>query len=491
MHKTYSFHLTHESSDDRIEMNRVYQDKSIVFNIFAPFLKIASGCHSRLNMNKLLIGMILLCSFDLGAQGGVNSPFSRFGIGDMLTESPMHIRQMGGIGTSFLDVNHLNFDNPASLSHLQATGFDVGLDFKQSRLSDSQSSSSQWSGNLGYLALGFPLRNPLNSLFNREEYKFNWGMGFALMPNSTVSYNISRLDSLAEGQLFNRNFRGEGGTYKAMWTNSIKYGDFSFGANIGWLFGKIDYSRNIDFISEISAFDNQFSSSYSLRGFYSKLGLIYLNVLNKKEVQDNIGREAPNTLSIGISYKPSLSFKTKSEVSNINLLPIAFGVTLSDTLSFLSGVQGEGRLPAELAFGATYTHGFKYAVGVDFRQAYWSNYENDANPETLSNTTRFAFGGLYRPDYNDINNLLNRAAYKFGIYYEEDPRTIANQDITTYGVTLGVGLPLAWQRRFSNINLGLDIGKRSVSNILNENFVKISFGFTFNEGDWFRKFYLN
>ena len=217
------------------------------------------------------------------------------------------------------------------------------------------------------------------------------------MPNSTVSYDISRLDSLAGGQLFNRNFQGTGGTYKAMWSNAIKYGDFSFGANIGWLFGNIDYTRNIDFITEISAFDNQFSSSYSLRGFYSKFGLIYLRVLNKKAVEDNIGREAPNTLSIGLSYKPSISFTTKSEVTNINTLPIAIGVTLSDTLSFLTDVRGEGHLPSELAFGVTYTHGFKYAIGFDYRQANWSNYENDANPETLSNTRRVAIGGLYRP----------------------------------------------------------------------------------------------
>ena len=442
-------------------------------------------------MNKLFTFIFILIAGEMMAQGAVNSPFSRFGIGDLNTEAPMHVRQMGGIGTAYIDGYQLNFDNPASLSHLQNTGFDLGLDFKNSNLSDDFASSSQWSGNLGYMAMGFPLRNPLNALYSRETYKFNWGMGFAIIPNSTVSYDISRLDSLGTGQLFNRNFEGSGGTYKAIWSNSVKYGDFSFGASIGWLFGRIDYDRNIDFISEISAFDNNFSTSYSMRGFYSKFGLLYLGVLNRKEIEDNIGREAPRTLSIGLSYKPPLNFTTKSEVSNINQLQIGVNAFLSDTLSFETDLPGNGTLPAELSFGAMYTHGFKYAVGVDFRRSFWSNYENDANPEVLSNTMRIGLGGFYRPDYSDISNILNRASYKFGIYIEEDPRSIEGETINTYGVTLGVGLPLAWQRKFSNLNLGLDIGKRSVSNILNENFVKISFGFTFNEGDWFRKFYLN
>ena len=472
------------------QMKRVLLQKSIVFDIFAPFLEIEVPLHSRLNMNKLLTGIFMIISLQMMGQGAVNSPFSRFGIGDLNPEAPMHIRQMGGIGTSLIDPSQLNFDNPATLSHLQTTGFDLGLDFKNSRLSDDRNTSSQWSGNLGYMALGFPLRNPRNAIFTRESYKFNWGMGFAIMPNSSVSYNITRLDSLGTNQLFNRNFEGNGGTYKAVWSNAIKYGDFSLGASIGWLFGNIEYSRNIDFLSEIAAFDNEFRTSYSMRGFYSKFGLIYLNVLNKKEIEDNIGREAPRSLSIGFTYKPGISFNTKSEISNVNLLPVSLTTTLTDTLAFETGVAGSGVLPAELAFGATYTHGLKYAIGFDYRTSFWSNYENDANPEELSNTTRFAIGGYYRPDFTELS-ILKRASYRFGFYFEEDPRMIESEEIRTFGVTLGVGLPLAWQRRFSNLNLGLDIGKRSVSNILNENFVKITFGFTFNESDWFRKFYLD
>jgi len=489
MLQTYTLHLNNKPEDPLQEMSIVNQHKSIVFNIFGAFLLRTLRRHSLLNMNKLLILILVTLSMEISAQGGINSPFSRFGIGDLNTEAPMHLRQMGGISTAYIDPQQLNFDNPASLSHLLSTGFDIGLDFKRSKLDDGINQSSQWSGNLGYMALGFPLRNPYNAVFTRETYKFNWGMGFALLPNSTVSYDISRLDSVGTDQVFNRNFDGNGGTYKAIWGNAIKYGDFSLGTSIGWLFGKIQYRRNVDFLSEIAAYDNQFSSSYTMRGFYSKFGLLYNGILNKKEISDNIGREAPKSIVVGLTYKPALGFSTKAEVLDFNFLALNANSSIIDT-SFYSGeVLGNGSLPAELAFGVT--HGYKYAVGVDFRQTYWSKYRNDANPEQLNNTTRLSLGGYWRPDINSINSIFQRATYRLGVYMEEDPRSIESENISAFGVTMGVGLPLAWQRKFSNVNIGLDIGKRSVTNVLSENFAKITFGFTFNEGDWFRKFYLD
>ena len=356
---------------------------------------------------------------------------------------------------------------------------------------DGNNTSRQWSGNLGYLALGFPLRNPFNALFSQEDYKFNWGMGFAVLPNSTVSYNISRTDFSDLGEEFRRNFTGTGGTYKAIWGNAIKYGDFSLGANIGWLFGQLNYERNIDFTNEQSAFDNRFINSYSLRGFYSKLGLMYVGVLNKAKAEVRDKREAPKSVSVGLTFKPSLSFSTKAEVSEINSANIlAFG-TLTDTLSFITDQRGSGNLPAELAFGVNYTHGLKYSVGLDIRRVFWSNYNNEANPEELENTLRIGVGGQFRPNPTSLKSILARSSYRLGFYMEDDPRALQGEQVSSYGVTMGVGLPLAWQQKFSTINIGVDIGNRSLGDLLSENFARITFGFTFNERNWFQKRYLN
>jgi len=462
--------------------------KWIVFNIFAPLFFPRYSQHSTFIMKRFMFLFLIGASVQLfgQGQGGLNSPFSRFGIGDILTENPIHLRQMGGIGTSYLDLAKLNFENPASLGYLNQTAFDVGLDFRRSSLSDEDNSSVNYSGNLSYLALGFTLRNPTNSLFSREDYRVNWSMGFAIIPNSTVSYDITSLDSTSSQGVFLRNFQGAGGTFKALWGNAVKIGNFSIGANIGWIFGNIDFRRSIDFLSEISAFDNDFSSSYSLRGFYGKLGVNYLHVLNKAEMLEAPGTVSPISLSIGLSYKPELGFSTNADVLNINSLPFALTSVVPDTLLSEANVEGSGVLPAELGFGVTYTHGLDYGIGIDFKRTFWSNYSNDANPEQLANTTRVGIGGHYRPV-----KTITAPFYRLGFYYEQSPQVIENNQVTAYGVTLGIGQPLAWQRRFSHVNLGFDIGKRSVSNILSENFVKLTFGFTFNESDWFRRYYLD
>jgi len=113
-------------------MNHMHPHKSIVFDIFAALHPSSVNRYISLTIKHLLVFALLGTSIWLSGQGqgAVNSPFSRFGIGDIATENPMFIRQMGGIGTSYLDVTQLNFDNPASLGYLNQTAFDVGIDFK-------------------------------------------------------------------------------------------------------------------------------------------------------------------------------------------------------------------------------------------------------------------------------------------------------------------------------------------------------------------------
>lgn len=459
--------------------------KPLIYTYLQPLLN-----SSLYSMPIRLFFYIFLSGLTLNSvigQGGVNSPFSRFGIGDLESENSLHSEQMGGIGTGLSDAFHLNFDNPASLAFLKSTAFDVGMHVKYAHLDDGERNSDQWSGNLNYFSLGFPIRNPLNEVFSREDYDFNWGMGFSLMPHSTVSYDISTVDTIGETGNFTRNFNGSGGSYKAMWSNAVKYKGFSFGLNLGYLFGKIDHERNIDFLETFNAYDNQFVNSYSLSGLYLKFGALYAITINKIEFEDNIGREQPNILTFGMSYRPNTSFSTISDISYTNIYPIATVSPPIDSFLVLSNVSGKGTHPGELGFGVTYAHSNKYSVGIDFKRTFWSSYKNEANPETLNSTYRIALGGYYRPDFDNITNILSRIYYRFGIYYETDPRTINSSDIKNYGLNLGFGLPFAWQRKFSHMSVGLNLGKRSAPAILSETYAKISFGFTFNDNEWFIK----
>lgn len=436
---------------------------------------------------KLFILLIALMGghWVYGQGSGINSPFTRFGIGDVISESPLFIRQMGGVGTSFLDGYHLNFDNPASLSHLRATGFDVGVTITSSQLSDANNSSSSWYGNMSYLSFAFPMRNPINQVFSNQTHALSWSMGFALMPHSRVSYDIVAGSESDTGFRFD-NFSGSGGSYKALWANAIKYRNISLGVNLGGVFGKIDYDRVISFPEAVGSFNNEFNTSYSMRGLYAKFGLVYLLQLNKKAMdQDGLNPDV-KSISFGLTYKPNVSLSTEAEINNLGVQRIGT-IVIRDTLMSSTGVIGSGTLPAELGLGVTYYGGNTYGLSVDLRRTFWSNYRMDPAPETFSDTYRMALGGFWRPDYDDINSFFNRVSYKLGVYYEQDPRLINGDRISSYGLTFGLGMPLSWQRRFSNLDLGVTIGKRSVDNILSESFAQFTLGFTFNDSDWFIK----
>ena len=393
---------------------------------------------------------------------------------------------MGSIGTSFVDLYHINVLNPASYSFLRATSFEVGLESRFSTFTDPNVQENTSSAQLSYLALAFPLKNPINDLFERERKDFEIGMGFSLLPVSTVSYNILLDEEDPNVGQVERVFQGDGGIFKAQWGGSVKYKNLSFGTNLGILFGKINTTRRTNFVESAAAYDNVFVSNYSIRGFDIKLGAIYQLVLNQEQFKESKGRNL-KAVNFGVAFKPKTGFSTNDEVfyrtqNKLDLLGARID-TLANETRDLKG----GKMPSEYSLGITYLSGANFALGIEYGRTNWSQYYNPANPETLANTNMYSIGGYYRPNPASITNFLSRVYYRFGLYYREDPRTITSQDLNTYGISLGLGFPLAFQRKLSHLNIGFEYGSRGTVEVLRERFIKMSIGFTFNDDEWFLK----
>ncbi len=424
------------------------------------------------------------------AQTNGNSPYSRFGIGDLVNDNFMHTRMMGSIGSSYIDGYHINIVNPASYASLRATAFDIGLDAKRSTLSSGDNKNTSWNGNLQYISLAFPLGNPLNEILDQKKRKYNLGMSFTLMPNSTVGYNITSQDSLAGIGNIERLYGGDGGSYKFLWGNAIKYKDFSFGLNLGYLFGNIRYEQNITFFDLPFAYQDLFSTEYNMNGFLFGTGAIYSKILNQTEL-DNKTERVPTLISLGVRLKTSTSFNTNLTTSQLGVQTPTGSAQFIDTAYIAKDVPGTGKLPLELGFGASYYGGEKFMIGADFSTTNWSTYRNDADntvdENPLSDTYNVSFGGYYRPDYKSYNRYFKRVYYRYGLYYNTDPRSVDGEQLKSYGLTIGMGMPFIYQRKISHANLGLEFGKRGSGSPISESFFKISLGFTFNDDEWFIK----
>ncbi len=438
--------------------------------------------------SKIVVLLSLVAGF-AGAQNSQNiqpngnSPYSRFGLGDPVNQSYAALTGLGGIGASFYDPYHLNTVNPASLGHLQSTAFEVGFFGKYANLKGLNTSSDIWSGNLNYLALGFPLINPIGKALNKSKSPWEVGMSFSLQPYTTVNYNVESKEEQGELGLVSSIFKGTGGTYRLLWGTGVKYKNLSLGANLGYLFGKISNNRRIEFDSIEVSYSTEFLDEISINGFVWNLGAQYTWELDKQN--PNKTNLYPRRLIIGATAHSSNSFTTNSS-RFYQRNSFSYGVI--DTLIDEKGLKRSGTLPSEWTLGLMYEKVNKFKIGAEYSQSHWSEYENEVKPENLSDSKRLAVGMELIPEFNAYDSYLRRARYRLGFVYATDPRSFESDQIEEYIVTIGIGFPIIMPRQqISFINLSVEAGQFGISDAIQENFVKMTVGFTLNDNTWFFK----
>ncbi|NNF20889.1 MAG: hypothetical protein HKN67_03025 [Saprospiraceae bacterium] len=442
----------------------------------------------RTIINKVILLLFLGWTSIASAQPQDNSPYSRFGIGDILGSEFNASLHMGGLGASFIDPYTINIVNPASLSYLRTASFDMGIHAEYSTLSDRENSSiSDWNGSLDYLSLAFPLQNVLNDILDRKQRDINLGMAFSLMPYSNVGYNVSSYLYNEDFGNYELNYQGNGGSYQFLWSNGIRYKDFAFGLNLGYLFGKITNSTIIDFPDINNAFASFLDRSTNLSGLTWNAGVLYTLHLNKGAGQDE-SSDNHQKLIFGLYGKSSTTLNYESNIFETSSLRLLDGGLIRDTLTDIRGEKVSGKMPSELGLGISYVKGSKFSLGFNYEQRDWTKFEGDFVKNNLKDTYSLSFGGFYRPNYKSISNYFSRVFYRFGGFYRKVPVEIASgEDIKDYGISFGLGMPFFYQRKISHANLGLILGWRGMNTAIEEKYIRLSFSFTFNDDEWFIK----
>lgn len=434
-----------------------------------------------------LLLVLMFGAVALYAQPKFNSPYSRIGLGDLWNTNYAALNGMADLSTAFHDPYNININNPASLGHIYSTSFEVGVRMKYGNLESPTEQLDVWSGNLAYLSLGFPLKNPISRVLDRDDSKLNWGMNISLVPYTTVGYTVETSEQRPEniGQI-RYIFQGEGGTYKFLWGNGVKYNNFSVGANIGYLFGKIEQNQEVVFDSLFASYRDVILNDISHSGFVWNFGVQY-DIVFKDKQSDGTFKPNGKEITLGFRGNSNLNFNTQSTVFNSRLNTV---YNTLDTILFDPLAEGSGKLPAEFAFGIIYKNKNKVKLGLDYSQALWSNYENDAKREGgLSNTFRIAAGAEFIPDIASYNRYGRRIRYRFGAFYGTDPRSDGfNEQLTNYGITIGLGLPVILPRQQQSfINVAFELGQFGSDQFLKETYAQMTVGFTLNDNRWFFK----
>lgn len=441
-----------------------------------------------------------------------NSPYSRYGIGDLVPPTNIISRSMGGLSAAHTDIYSINFNNPASFSSFQGISelkskklsagravLDVGINFESRTLKEPATSRKFSASNalFSYVNLGMPIKN-------------NWGISFGLRPISRISYKqfrserlIDPLTSLPIDSAITR-FEGNGGAYLVSLGTGfsvfqrMKYGrkgedsaqsigqeKLSFGITGGYLFGKKDYSTKRTLINDTVQYNQgNYQTKTNFGGLSVNLGIQYKVPLTKLMMLHlgafgNLGNEINATQDV---LRETFVFNPSA------------GEVRQDSVSDLKNVKGKIKLPSSYTFGfmlqklAVINKEGGWMFGIDFMTQNWTDYRFYGQPDMLRNKWELRAGGSLNP--TPKRNYFSNVTYRFGFFTGPDYIDVGNK-LSQYGGTFGIGLPFASSRTAVNqvtlVNLAFEYIKRGNNdNILRENMFRISLGLSLSDY-WFIK----
>ena len=410
--------------------------------------------------NIFFAALLLLLSTQLVGQNNTNSPYTRFGYGDLTEGTATELRGMGGVGIANRSKSTINALNPASYSSVDSLTFqfDVGAGARFSHFmtkgTDGNLSNSAFNANLEYLTMRFPLGRWL-------------GFSAGLLPYSFSGYNFYQTDSLfvnrgtAEDErkvFYTRSFNGSGGFSQIYGGLSLNlFNHVSLGVNTYYMFGDVNNSRIVSYnptIINASMETNRIHVS-DLRVRY---GLQFYNTLADK-----------HDVVLGVIYEN----KTKFDGNFVRQLN-------NDTIDYTDGFE----LPQVLGVGLNYTFNKKLTVGFDYLQQNWGDALFFGKKDSLVNRTKLAFGAEYIPNPGG-RRYSERIRYRVGFntanqYYKINKLAPQND----YTFSFGVGLPTRTGKTM--LNTSLEYGKIGSSSLLREDYLKVTFSASIDE-HWFFK----
>ena len=417
-----------------------------------------------MSYNRSLIGAILFVttSITVNAQTSVNSPYTRYGLGDLTNSAFANNIAMGGVGYALRNGNHINIMNPASYTAADSLSFkfDVGMGWNISNFKEGGYTNKAKNSTFDYIAMQFRLHP-----------RIGFTLGF--VPYSTVGYNFSQTYSLENGNetTATNTFTGDGGLQQVFLGLGFKiFKNLSVGANIGYFYGTIDYQSNISFST--TSDQTVTYNHIRVKSYKADFGLQYTQDINKD-----------NNITLGLSY--GLGHDLNSTGTK--------GIQVTNYQADEISVNDQYGIPHSFGGGRAFNHNKQWTVDVDYTKQQWSKakYENETN--RYNNLSRIAIGAEFTPN-SEGRGYLQRIHYRAGAYYNNSYLKMTDNidGPSEYGVSVGLGFPLQLFQRNTILNItGQYVHvKPSVADMLSENRFVIKLGLTFNER-WFMKWRIN
>ncbi|NOT38180.1 MAG: hypothetical protein HOP11_12470 [Saprospiraceae bacterium] len=435
-------------------------------------------------MKKLSIITFGLFSFiQLKSQTNEFLPLSRNGIGFINRSWSPQAQGCGHAGLAYSSEEEFNPMNPASLGFLKITDAEFGYSYKTKKISDGKIEITDNSGTLSYIQLGVPLRNSINEILERKEYKHNYAMSLGLSPLSSTSYSYIIIDSTSTGREA-RLLNGSGGLNQFQLGFAYRVNHLSLGINLGYVFGNLSYEQTFYLIDQSPINRDIFSDRYFGSGFKPEVGVIYEQLLKDKAESKNKQRKLGYSLLVSpggnLRFLKNSFYRSELDLSE-------FG-SIIDTLVYVNESKSKAQLPFKISAGISYNHRDKSGIMLDAGIENWASAKKfDGQRGDLVNQQYVGLGAWIRPDNSGYGNVFKRSQYRMGVFYDNGYLEINDEKLKNYGLTLGMGTSFNFQRQICVVNLSFEVGKTEIAKAISEKYFKVTAGIRINDNEWFLK----
>lgn len=438
---------------------------------------------------RFLLFFVLSSAIVIPALSQDNSPWSRYGLGDIVPSGNVANRGMGNLAAAYGDFQTINFVNPASYSKFgpQRAILDIGLDINSRKLSNNNG-TTYTSNNVyvPYLASGFQIKP--------QKAKYDLGLAFGLRPLTKVGYDIQSGSRLSSGDSVQNVFQGTGGTYQAFVGSALGIKNFSIGFNTGYRFGSKDYTTKVAIYND-SVPDRYRTGQKRIR---NNFGAPFLELGIQYEIR--LTRDTVNKKQSSLHLGAYTSLQSKMRTTRSDYFETYFvtdeagNEATIDSVAFTENIKGDLIYPSTYGFGLMYGVEGKSSlrVGADLELSNWGDYRYFNSKDSLKNSWQLKAGSQFIPDISGrAKSYWGQVIYRAGFHYGTEPYTV-NGDMKNFGITLGVGLPIkrysfAEFNRSNIINTAFEFGQRgNRSSLLRENYVRFTVGFSLSD-IWFIK----
>lgn len=475
-----------------------------------------------MQLRHIFLFVIFFAVTALSAQ--VNSPYSRYGLGNIFPTTFGASNGMAGFSATYFTPTNINYQNPASYAELGFATFEVGAIGNVLQIEDDTESFTSGDGNIGYLAFGFPI------LKKSRNHKL--GMSFGLIPYSAFQYDIIEEKPTDDPVLgtIEYNYVGNGELYQFYGGLGYKYttdtvqrtkeikGEldtvistnlFSVGGNAAQVFGSLFNITYASFPDQANSQTTKLTRANRISGGIYNYGAAYQKQYIRKDGSDR----NYYVWRLGGAISPQIDVSGRQSVNWTNIIKIGNFEAVNDTIYSEPDTSGNILIPTSYQGGLSFSFFTtendslnQFTIGAQYARTMWSTYEGFQDAGTLGDSWRVALSAeiltkvkANETTGNKAQRVRNTSPYaiRLGVYTGQSNLIIDGVQLNDRGVTAGLAIPIGIGKetqptfRNSRLNLFVNAGQRGSNTPITETYYNFGIGVTFVDLGWFQEFKLN